>query len=73
MYNDHIWYLVNELSDFCEPNIILKGLSNENNPRTPLEFSEFSHLWFYIEVYGESTYNSDIFKINYIFKKKISW
>jgi hypothetical protein len=56
--------------------IILKGISNKNNP--PLEFSEFwfvldlSHIWFYIEVYEESTYNSDIFKINNMLKK-ISW
>jgi hypothetical protein len=72
MYNDHIFYLVNGWWNFCELDIILKGLSNKNSP--PLEFSEFwfaldlSHLWFYIEVYGESTYNSDIFKINYIFR-----
>jgi hypothetical protein len=39
MYNDHNLYLVNGWSDFCEPNIILKGVSNENNP--PKEFSEF--------------------------------
>jgi hypothetical protein len=29
----------NEWSDFCELNIILKGVSNKNSP--PLEFSEF--------------------------------
>jgi hypothetical protein len=39
MYNDHIQYLLNGWSDFGEPNIILKGLSNKNNP--PLEVSEF--------------------------------
>jgi hypothetical protein len=72
MYNDHILYLVNGWWNFSEPDIILKCLSNKNNP--PLEFSKFwfvldlSYIWFYIEVYGESTYNSDIFKRNYIFK-----
>jgi hypothetical protein len=39
MYNDHIYHLVNGWLDICEPNIILKGVSIENNP--PYEFSEF--------------------------------
>jgi hypothetical protein len=39
MYNDYILYLVNGWWDFCEPDNILKGLSNKNNP--PWEFSKF--------------------------------
>jgi hypothetical protein len=31
-YNDHILYLSIGYWDFCEPDIILKGLSNKDNP-----------------------------------------
>jgi hypothetical protein len=32
MYKDHIPYLINGWWDFYKHGIILKGLSNENNP-----------------------------------------
>jgi hypothetical protein len=33
MYNDRISYLVNEWWVFCKYDIVLKGLSNKNNPQ----------------------------------------
>jgi hypothetical protein len=43
MYNDHISYLVNGWWDFYKHGIILKDISNKNNP--PQEFSKFSFVF----------------------------